>query len=125
MSDLFDDAEVISRYTRKQALEDGVLVDITELSKEAGIRLPVAVTRAVFNLLDDASVPGQDFKGRAWDLLMVFRMCARSSKGDEIHFAPLFVMEGSEKPKPLPMWAKCGPGDDGEPTVTIMLEGED
>lgn len=125
MDNLFDDRDVIFKYTRKQALEDGVLVDISELAKEAGIKFPVAVTQGVFHVLNDTSAPGQDFKGRAWDLLMVFRMYIRSSKGDEIHFAPLFLAEGSEKPKPVPMWAKCGPGDDWEPCITIMLEGED
>lgn len=26
---LFDDAEILSRYTRAQAIEDGILVDMT------------------------------------------------------------------------------------------------
>ena len=29
---------VISSYSRKQAIEDGVLVDVTETAREAGIR---------------------------------------------------------------------------------------
>jgi len=125
MSNLFDDADVIYQYSRKQAIEDGVLVDISEMAREAGIKFPVAVTRAVFCVLEDANVPGQDFHGRAWDMLMIFRMSARSCNGDEIHFAPLFITAGGKKPGPVPMWAKCGPGDNSEPVVTIMLEGED
>ncbi|HOW59124.1 MAG TPA: hypothetical protein PLO78_05295 [Candidatus Omnitrophota bacterium] len=125
MDDIFGEADVIFKYTRKQALEDGVLVDISELAKEAGIKFPVAVTQGVFSVLNETSSPGQDLKGRAWDLLMVFRMTAKSSKGDEIHFAPLFVMPGNPMAKPVRMWAKCGPGDEMEPCVTIMLEGED
>jgi hypothetical protein len=35
---LWDDAKVISTYTRAQALEDGVLVDVSEMAKEAGIK---------------------------------------------------------------------------------------
>src|SRR4051812_27741843 len=38
--------EVIFAYTRKQAIEDGVLVDVTETAKEAGFKIPVALTRA-------------------------------------------------------------------------------
>lgn len=125
MSHFFDEAEVVFRYTRKQAIEDGVLVDISELAKEAGIRFPVAVTRDLFDVLNDTSAPCQDFKGRVWDLFMVFRMYVRSGNGDEIHFEPLFLTAGDSKPKPVPMWAKCGPGDEGEPVITIMLEGED
>ncbi|SPE52864.1 hypothetical protein SBV1_160020 [Verrucomicrobia bacterium] len=25
----------------------------------------------------------------------------------------------------IKLWSLCGPGDDGEPVITIMLEGED
>src|ERR1039458_9449603 len=39
---------VIYSYTRKQAIEDGVLVDITEMAKEAGIKYPVAITSTAF-----------------------------------------------------------------------------
>jgi hypothetical protein len=125
MSNLFDDEDVIFSYTRKQAIDDGVLVDITELAKEAGIRFPVAVTRGVFSILEDTSAPGQDFKGRTWDMLMVFRMHIRNTEGDEIHFAPLFLNESHQRPEPVSMWAKCGPRDEGEAVITIMLEGED
>ena len=39
--------------------------------------------------------------------------------------APLFVMEGGKEPVSVPMWAKCGPGDDMEPVISIMLPNED
>lgn len=40
--------EAISTYTRAQAIEDGVLVDVSEIAKEAGFKFPVAVTRAAW-----------------------------------------------------------------------------
>ncbi len=125
MNNPFEDADIIFKYTRKQALEDGVLADISEIAKEAGFKYPVAVTEGVFQVLNDTRAPGQDFKGRTWDMLMIFRMFIRSAGRDEIHFAPLFITEGQSKPEPVRMWAKCGPGDDMEPVITIMLEGED
>jgi len=125
MANLFDDAEVIHHYTRKQALEDGVLVDLSELAGEAGIKFPLAVTQGVFEVLNDTRSPGQDFTGRAWDMLMIFRMEARKTKGAEIRFAPLFVMEKGKCPVPVPMWAKCGPGDEMEPVITVMMPDED
>lgn len=125
MDNIFNESDVVFRYSRKQAIEDGVLVDISSIAKEAGIRFPIAVTRGVFGILEDTSGPGQDFQGRAWDMLMIFRLEARKCEGDEIHFAPLFVMNGKAKPESVAMWAKCGPGDDMAPVITIMLEGED
>jgi len=39
--------EVISTYSRAQALEDGVLIDAGAMAREAGLRWPVALTAAV------------------------------------------------------------------------------
>jgi hypothetical protein len=35
---LFEDMEVISAYSREDALRDGVLVDVSALAREAGIK---------------------------------------------------------------------------------------
>ena len=35
-------APVISAYTRAQAIEDGILVDVSETAREAGFKIPVA-----------------------------------------------------------------------------------
>ena len=40
--------EVISSYSRAQAIEDGVLVDVSSVAREAGIKFPVAMTRTVW-----------------------------------------------------------------------------
>ena len=37
-----------SDYTRKQAIADGVQVDVTKTAQEAGIKFPVFLTRGVF-----------------------------------------------------------------------------
>lgn len=40
--------EVISSYSRKQAIEDGVLIDVTEAANQLGFRVPVAMTSAAW-----------------------------------------------------------------------------
>ena len=129
MEDLFKDAEIISAYTRANALEDGVLVDISSLAKEAGFNSPVAVTRALFEILDpeeDLKSEGQDLNGRVWDMLWIFRNEIRKSNGgDTINFTPLFILRPNGSPEPVKLWAKAGPGDNMELVMTIMLEGED
>jgi hypothetical protein len=45
---MFDDAEIISRYSRADALRDGALIDVSAVAQEAGIRYPVALTRAAW-----------------------------------------------------------------------------
>ena len=45
---MFDKADLIHRHTRADALRDGVLIDVSAVAREAGIRYPVALTRAVW-----------------------------------------------------------------------------
>ncbi len=125
---LWDGAEVVSVYTRAQALEDGVLVDVTDWAREAGFKIPVAVTAGVWGILKpskELEAEGQDVIGRAWDLFTILRHAIRGSGGDEVHFAPLFTLKPGEGPQGVEMWAKCGPGDNAEPVITVMLRGED
>ncbi|MEQ1695261.1 MAG: DUF6573 family protein [Hyphomicrobiaceae bacterium] len=44
----FADATLISCYSRADALADGVLIDRSTIGREAGLRLPVAITRAAW-----------------------------------------------------------------------------
>ena len=45
--DPFAGAEVLYAYTRKDALADGVQIDVSEIAREAGLKFPVYLTRAV------------------------------------------------------------------------------
>lgn len=67
--------EVISSYSRSQAIEDGYLVDVSETAREAGIRFPVALTRAVWDAYVEVppKAEGQDEAGRLWDVLWMLR----------------------------------------------------
>lgn len=129
MAGPWDGAEVVSVYTRAQALEDGVLVDLTDWSREAGFKVPVAVTRGVWGVLKpskELEAEGEDVVGRAWDMFTILRQAIRGAAGsDSVHFAPLFTQEAGRAPEGVEMWARIGPGDDAEPVITVMLRGED
>ena len=129
MDNTSDFGEVISSYTRGQAIEDGVLVDLTPLAQEAGFRYPVAVTRSVWEILspgDELRAQGQSLDGRAWDLFMILRFALRESKDRSfVSFSPMFVQAPGALAKSVQLHAVCGPGEDTAPVVTIMLPGED
>jgi len=125
---LLNQFDVIYTYTRKQAFEDGVLVDVSQTAKEAGINFPVALTFAVWDMhvvpsekLEDY---GQSISGRLWDLLWMFRLKAMRSNSSLLYFSCLFLDE-NEKLDEVKFKALCGPGDNAEPVITIMLPGED
>jgi hypothetical protein len=130
MNDLFKDAKIISSYTRSQALEDGVLIDVSETAREAGFKCSIAVTEGVFAVLnptEELKAQGQDFEGRLWDLLIVLRwqIGKKPDWTDTVKFAPLFVRRAGSSAEPIDMWAKAGPGDKMELVITVMLIGED
>jgi len=130
----FSNDEIIFAYTRADALSDGVLVEISDqMVGEAGIKVKVAVTRAVWDdylspsYLDELS--GQSVEGRTWDLLWMFGCAARRSRhASTIQFRVLFVTmkeSGSIVTEDVLLKAVCGPGDEVEPVITIMLPWED
>jgi len=71
----FSDAEIISTYSREQAVADGLLVDVSESSEcqQLGFLCPVALTQSVWGQFVEVpkGVIGQDLAGRLWDLLNV------------------------------------------------------
>ena len=123
-SNPWDGAEVISIYTREQAIEDGTLADISPLGKEAGFRVPIAVTSVVIDSLtptEQDTADGQSLTGRLWDVLMVLR--AKATHGDLVLFDVIVATGG--KQTTVSLKALIGPGDAGEPVVTIMFPDED
>lgn len=133
LEELFGPA--ISVYTREQAIEDGVLVDVTEMAQEAGIVFPVAVTR---RLWDEYIEPnefeeswGQSVEGRLWDVLWMFRVNALKRKGSQILYQVIFARQaaGGRKrmvQKTVTLKAVVSAeGPAGGPCITIMLPDED
>ena len=123
--------KVIYSYTREQAIADSVLIDVSEMAKEAGIRCPVALTSAVWHeyvVPDEALVNyGQSEKGRLWDVLWMFR-CSAVKRTSDIMFFDLYFLinkNGQVEQKLVTLKAVCGPGDNGEPVITIIKPDED
>jgi len=127
----FEDMPVIYSYTRAQAIEDGVLVDLTEWAGETGFRIPVACTSAVWNgyVVPPAETTelGQSERGRAHDLLWMLYVAikaARQAHHEQLLFKVIFLQAPS-KQETVTLKAICGPGDQGEPVLTVMLPNED
>jgi len=103
-------------------------VDVTETAREAGFAVPVALTDNVWADVRDVldSKRGiQDPHGRLWDLLYMGRLAAsRASALDRSEILYRLHMDLGRKRL---YFAKLhvGPGDAGEPIVTIMRSDED
>lgn len=128
--------EVIDTYSRAEAIADGILVDVTDTAREAGILFPVAVTRSVWeeyikSSSHDSEKWGQDLMGRLWDTVWMLRVAIRGKKQSEdrqadpgkLNFEVYYRLQGHLRR--IPLKALCGPGDDGSPVITVMLPEED
>ncbi len=124
-----DEWPEIHRYTRAQAIDDGVLVDVTKTAQEAGFLYPVALSASVWAqyVAVPEEVSWQDEQGRLWDILSMLRYAITQVKGG----SPLCMFEllvqntAFVAPVKVQLKSVCGPGDTAEPVITVMLPGED
>jgi hypothetical protein len=117
----WSDTKVISSYSRAQAIEDGVLVDLTDWARETGFTCPVAVTAALWGKIEAPKRSNQDTRGRAHDVLyLMFVACKFAKSGQDELLYRVKLGRRTETVKVL-----CGPGDDGELVMTAMLPHED
>jgi hypothetical protein len=67
----------------------------------------------------------QDEAGRLWDVVSMLRFAiARGRGGAEIRYQ-LRVRNDNRRPRLVTLKSICGPGDEAEPVITIMLPEED
>lgn len=122
--------EPVHIYTRAQAIEDGVLVDISDYGSEMGLKYPSAVTNTLYekylnadNILKEY---GQSTKGRILDMLTMFVLAVKNAKTDTdtIIFKTIFFNRDLQEEL---VKIKCiiGPGDDPKPVFTFMFPEED
>ena len=133
---------IISTYTRSQAIEDGLLVDVSQTATEAGFRWPVALSRSLWEIVDNPPNGWEDSAGRLWDVLSMCRFAVRRSSGQAIRF-PMILTRKAKRPVTDP-WSKrygklqtvtlknitlkaviSAESPTGSPCITIMLPDED
>lgn len=114
---------VIHTYTRKQAIEDGVLVDVSAAAFGLGYRVHVAMTATAYGVVDQCGIPTQTPGERLFAFLRVLKgeiqaQIARHGSGVGQEFDWVYRRR-------LRLKTHIGPGDHGEPVLTVMLPGED
>jgi hypothetical protein len=137
----------ISVYSRAQAIADGTLIPVDpELAAQAGFAVPVALTRAVFEdcvawATQDTRRTGllQDEIGRLWDVLSMAALAGRRAPNENRVRFQLYRVPRDRGPIPIDdlddhqrdalclvtLVLHCGPGDAGEPVLTILQPHED
>lgn len=124
--DFWADADVLSTYTRAQAVEDGVLVALpADLPATRLYKYPVACTAAVWAIIDKAVKNPRCFNsldGVVYDIL--FMSTARRKMLDPTTALFQVIIAGAGRQRNFTFKMVCGPADDGSPCMTLMLPDE-
>lgn len=129
-------SDLVAVYSRAQALADGELIAApAELARQAGLTVPVALTRAAWEDCvawsdQDSADTGaiQDEQGRLWDVLWMGRRAAASAADAPRSRIALYRVPRAShdaEPCPVELALHIGPGDEGEPVITISCPDED
>lgn len=135
MNNLFQAADLIHSYSRAQAIADGELIDVTDIAREAGFTVPVAMSRAAWadcvewnDGIEARKAVTQDESGRLWDVLWMAFVACRAKGNDQRRIFELYCVprEGrGNRPRRVALAITIGPGDDFAPVITIMQPTED
>ena len=115
--------DIVSIYTRKQAIADGVLIDLSALypNDTRIFKYNVACTIPVWEKVKNyADVHGNV---AVWDLCLTSVRCKTKIISESEHLFECYVPLGA--PKGTIFKIHCGPGDNYEPVLTIMMPWED
>lgn len=128
-----DFGNLIYAYTRADAIADGTLLDVSVMASEAGFRIPAAMKAAAWadcvawSDADSERQIHQDESGRLWDVLWMASLTALRAQGARSSFQFYRVPRGGRatRPRLTTLHLHIGPGDAGEPVVTILIPTED
>jgi len=121
--------ELIHKYTRAEAIADGVLVDVSALAPSICLehyKDPIAATSTVWAVIERAvenPEAGNDLAGVLHDIFSMSRLVGRKVAEDRLRFT--VVIRGAGKKTNFSFDLVRGPGDEGEPVLTLMFPGED
>lgn len=114
--------EVIYSYTRKQAIEDGVLINLSQFPV---IRVfwsqNLCCTDSVWAAIEEATKAGCDLDGVLHDISWIAKTTI--SQGNRTADTVKFKVAIGNRTVDLKLI--CGPGDHAEPVLTLLLQHED
>lgn len=121
---MFSNDDIIFAYTRKMAIDDGVLIDATGAAGLCGFKVPMAITIAAWTRCvteDGRNVSEGVAHGRLLLLLYDTWKACRNVNGNRVRFIyrPAF---GNEL---VTLILHIGPGDTAAPVCTLMEPGDD
>jgi hypothetical protein len=113
---------------RQQAIQAGILIDVTEDAKQLGLTFPVTVTKPLWEI-GIAPIPElseQEKTQRLRDVLMAFRLrlAGQTTLSPLIDFPAMLALPPGGVPQPVPLFALIQPDEQNRATATLLLPNE-
>jgi hypothetical protein len=113
---------------RQEAIQSGILIDVTPTAKELGLTFPVTITKPLWDIgiVTNQSLSQEEQSGRLRDVLMAFRLrlASLATISPLIDFPALLAMPPSTVPQPVPLFAIIQPDSGNQANVTLLLPNE-
>lgn len=129
--DAVDVLDFIHVCGRRQAITEGVLVDITSrFPAEANLfKHPVAFTEALWSMVERATNPANglhnDITGVIWDILFMATQKIKRTDGSASEYLFDVIISGLGENAEQQLKIVIGPDDNLAPCLTVMLPCED
>jgi len=113
---------------RSQAIQAGILIDVTPTAQQLGLTFPVTITKPLWDIgiVTNQSLSEAEQAGRLRDVLMAFRLrlASLATISPLIDFPALLAMPPSTVPQPVPLFAIIQPDNGNQANVTLLLPNE-
>ena len=113
---------------REQAIQAGILIDVTEDAKKLGLTFPITVTKPLWDI---GIAPGPELSEtdkaeRLRDVLMAFRLrlAGQTTLSPLIDFPAMLALPPGGIPQPVPLFALIQPDEQNRATATLLLPNE-
>ncbi len=114
------------RYTRTQAIDDGLLIDVGQAAQDVEIGCPTAISSTVWNSYVQVrkSASWQDERERLGNIMAALRETFPNPlPGIERQFL-LQVQNDANPPRQVRLKAICTLGDNDETVLTVLMPSE-
>lgn len=117
---MFEGFDVISVYTRQQAIDDGIFVDVSGIAHKCGFIVPVALTSNLFNTHIKHEDESETNRRLNVFLLLMYRNMITNAKADDTFFSTNIKFDGEKETE---VWAVIEGQSPSDPTpaINIML----
>lgn len=113
---------------RQQAIQAGILIDVSSAAQKLGLTFPVTVTKPLWEIgiAPSDSVSEEEKAQRLRDVLMAFRLriASQTTLSPLIDFPAMLSMPPGEIPQPVPLFALIQPDEQNRASATLLLPNE-